>query len=95
MALPFDIIKFDRSLVTAGRSDDRSARLVENMAHMFRDMEYDVLYEGIEDEKDEEKYGRLSAAYMQGYRYSRPVPIERLRDFLEKERPGTETEEGQ
>jgi EAL domain-containing protein (putative c-di-GMP-specific phosphodiesterase class I) len=82
MELPFDIIKFDRSMVVASAADDRSERIVENLAHMFRDMEYSVLYEGVEDDSDEARCRGMSATYLQGYKYSRPVPIERLRDFL-------------
>ena len=84
MELPFDIIKFDRSLVIASGSDKRSEKIVENLAHMFREMDYSVLYEGVEDEMDEERCREMSAAYLQGYKYSRPVPIEQLREFLPK-----------
>ena len=84
MELPFDIIKFDRSLVIASRADERSERIVENLAHMFQDMDYSVLYEGVEDDSDEERCRDMSASYLQGYKYSRPVPIEQLREFLPK-----------
>ena len=82
MELPFDIIKFDRSMVIASGTDDRSGKIVENLAHMFRDMEYAVLYEGIESDTDEARCREMSAVYLQGYKYSRPVPIEQLRGFL-------------
>ena len=82
MELPFDIIKFDRSMVIASGTDRRSEKIVENLAHMFRDMDYSVLYEGVEDDSDEERCREMSASYLQGYKYSRPVPIEQLRDFL-------------
>ena len=84
MELPFDIIKFDRSLVIASGSDERSEKIVENLAHMFKEMDYSVLYEGVEDDMDEERCREMSAAYLQGYKYSRPVPIEKLREFLPK-----------
>ena len=84
MELPFDIIKFDRSMVIASSIGERSERIVENLAHMFRDMDYSVLYEGVEDAVDEERCREMSASYLQGDKYSRPVPIERLRDFLPK-----------
>ena len=84
MELPFDIIKFDRSLVIASGTGERPGKIVENLAHMFRDMEYSVLYEGVEDETDEERCREMSASYLQGYKYSRPVPIEKLRDFLQR-----------
>ena len=84
MELPFDIIKFDRSLVVASGTDERSEKIVENLAHMFRDMDYSVLYEGVEDDVDENRCREMSASYLQGYKYSHPVPIERLREYLPK-----------
>ena len=84
MELPFDIIKFDRSLVIASGTDERSERIVENLANMFRDMDFSVLFEGVEDDGDEARCREMSAAYLQGYKYSRPVPIEELRSFLQK-----------
>lgn len=82
MELPFDIIKFDRSLVIASGMDERSENIVQSLARTFKDMKYSVLYEGIEDEKDEERCKAMSATYLQGYKYSRPVPIEKLREFI-------------
>ena len=84
MELPFDIIKFDRSMVIASGTDERSEKIVENLAHMFRDMEYSILYEGVEDSSDEERCKIMSASYLQGFKYSRPVPIETLREFLQR-----------
>ena len=37
------------------------------------------------DEKDEERCRAMSAMYLQGYKYSCPVPIEKLREFLPKQ----------
>lgn len=84
LELPFDIIKFDRSLTIASGVDLKSETMVSYLAHMFSDMEYAVLYEGIEDDNDEERCVRMCAKYLQGYKYSRPIPIEQLRDFFEK-----------
>ncbi len=84
MKLPFDIIKFDRSLVIASQSDERSEEIVGRLAGIFADLKYSVLYEGVEDEKDEERCRNMSASYLQGYKYSRPVPIAELRDFFSK-----------
>ena len=82
MSLPFDIIKFDRSLVIASGTDQRSEQIVENLAHMFEDMDYSVLYEGVENNGDEKRCREMSASYLQGFKYSKPVPIEQLTAFL-------------
>jgi len=85
MELPFDIIKFDKSMVVAARSDAKSETMVSYLAHMFTDMNYAVLYEGIEDEVDEDLASRMYARYLQGYKYSKPIPIEDLTNFFVKE----------
>ena len=84
MELPFDIIKFDRSMVIASGSSDRLRKIVGNLAHMFAGMDYAVLYEGVEDESDEHRCELMAASYLQGYRYSRPMPIAELKNFLAK-----------
>ena len=82
--LPFDIIKFDRSLVIASGHSKRSEKIVHNMASLFSDLNYPVLFEGIENETDEALCRGMSASYLQGYKFSRPVPIADLRRFLDR-----------
>lgn len=84
MSLPFDTIKFDRSLVIASTTEDRSRKMVGNLANMFSNMDYSVLYEGVEKDADETMCRNMSAAYLQGYKYSRPAPIIDLKDYLSK-----------
>lgn len=84
LELPFDIIKFDRSLVLASDASKRSEKMVGSLASMFANLEYSVLYEGIETQGDEERCVNMSASYLQGYKYSRPVPIAELRNFFSK-----------
>ena len=82
LELPFDVIKFDRSMVIASGQDERSGRIVENLAKLFNDFNYFVLYEGIEDSVDENRCVSMSASYLQGYKYSKPVPINELESFF-------------
>ena len=82
MELPFDIIKFDRSLVLAAGADERSRNMVASLARMFTDLRFRVLFEGVEKESDEELCKNMSACFLQGFRYSRPVPVLEMRNFL-------------
>lgn len=82
MELPFDIIKFDRSMVIESGKNEVGAYMVDTFASMFRKLKYRVLYEGIEDENDENRCIGMKAQYLQGYKYSKPIEIERLRSFL-------------
>ncbi len=84
MMLPFDIIKFDRSLVLACRSNERSREIVGRLAAIFAELDYAVLYEGIEDEESEKLCTGMSASYLQGFKYSKPVPIKDLENYFSK-----------
>ena len=84
MEIPFDIIKFDRSLVIGAAGDDKLKSMMAHLAKMFADMDYDVLYEGVENEADETRCIDMSANYLQGYKYSKPIPIEQLKEYLQK-----------
>lgn len=82
MELPFDIIKFDRSLVLACDASARSREIVSSLANMFARMKYSVLYEGVENEADERMCMGMDASFLQGYKYSRPIPIEKLAEYM-------------
>ncbi|MBQ6550581.1 MAG: EAL domain-containing protein [Lachnospiraceae bacterium] len=82
MELPFDIIKFDRSMVLAAGADERSKKMVSNLANMFSNMGYYVLYEGVEKDSDEDLCKGMSASYLQGFKYARPVPITDLIEYV-------------
>lgn len=84
MEIPFDIIKFDRSmLIESGRSETGEF-MVGTFAGMFKKLNYSVLFEGVEDEHDEQHCIRMQASYLQGYKYSKPIPIDDLRGFLKQ-----------
>ncbi|MBQ7583628.1 MAG: EAL domain-containing protein [Lachnospiraceae bacterium] len=84
MELPFDIIKFDRSLVIESGKNKEGEYMVDTFASMFRKLNYRVLYEGIETENDESRCINMSAQYLQGFKYSKPVEMDTLRAFLSK-----------
>jgi len=85
MELPFDIIKFDRSMVLASNVDEKSEKMVSHLAGMFSEMNYSVLYEGVETDTDEAHCVKMNAKYLQGYKYSRPIPMEQLTEYFEKD----------
>ena len=84
MEIPFDIIKFDRSMLIESVKNDSSKFMVSTFANMFNKLNYSILFEGVEDERDELHCINMEAKYLQGYKYSKPIPIENLREFLTK-----------
>lgn len=84
LELPIDIIKFDRSLTNLACSNELSKYMVKNFSKIFIQSNYEILFEGIENASDEELCKEMNAKYLQGYKYSKPIPISRLIYFLEK-----------
>ena len=82
IGLPIDIIKFDRSLTILASKNDESQFMVGSFSEIFKKADYQILFEGVEDEHDEEQCINMNAQYLQGYKYSKPIPMEQLRDFL-------------
>ncbi len=82
--LPFDIVKFDKSLLTSMKISDTSKYMVTNMSKMFKDIGYNILFEGVEDSDDENVCQNLGFDYLQGFKYSKPVAIEEIEPFLKK-----------
>ena len=85
LELPFDIIKFDRSLVMACSLNNKSEIMVKKMSEMFNNFNLSILFEGVETSKDIKKCKDMNGDYLQGFYYSKPVPIEELTNFLSKQ----------
>ena len=84
MGLPIDIIKFDRSLTIMASTDEGKASMVRSFADIFYNAHYQVLFEGVENEVDEQLCKGMKAVFLQGYKYSKPIPLESLTDYLNK-----------
>lgn len=84
IGLPIDIIKFDRSLTIMAGKNETSKFMVGSFSEIFKKADYQILFEGVEDEKDEQQCIGMEAMYLQGYKYSKPIPINQLADFLVK-----------
>ncbi len=83
LGLPMDIIKFDRSLTIMSSQNDNYRYMVGSFSDIFKNSNYCILFEGVEDENDEIRCTGMNAKYLQGYKYSKPIPIEKLKDFLD------------
>ena len=80
--LPIDALKIDRSFVGRLGTSARSRELVRTIVTMGRNLDLDVIAEGIETAVEEEILQELGCTHGQGYRYSRPVPGPSLRAVL-------------
>jgi len=77
-ALPFDVLKIDRSFVSAISSARESRKIVAAMVGLARSLNLTAVAEGIEMEKQAQMLIRLDCEQGQGWLYGRPATAEDL-----------------
>ena len=89
-ALPIDIIKIDRSLVTSCLINKQHKIIVETLLAIAKQLGIKTFASGIETPTQEAFLQKNKCHYVQGFLYSQALPIGPLIDFLAR----TETQEG-
>ena len=78
-SLPLKIVKLDRTFVN-NNEQPKMEVFVENFIRMFKDMDMEIVVEGIETEQMVKRFSELRCDFIQGYYYSKPIPE---KDFVE------------
>lgn len=79
---PIGTLKIDRSFVRDITEDESDAKIVETVVLMARNMGIDVVAEGVETREQLDLLASFGCATVQGYYYSRPLPLEEIIRFL-------------
>lgn len=74
-ALHFDHLKLDKSLVNNLISNENARIIVENIFHLCKELDIQVVAEGVESVEQLEILKKLECWYIQGYYYNKPMPI--------------------
>jgi EAL domain-containing protein (putative c-di-GMP-specific phosphodiesterase class I) len=74
--LPVDTLKIDRSFVTDMMSGPAGLALVSTVIDLAHSLKLKVVAEGVETEEQSHLLRLLGCDEMQGYLFSKPVPIE-------------------
>jgi diguanylate cyclase (GGDEF)-like protein len=80
--LSFDALKIDRSFISRLTTSPRSKELVRTIVTMGRNLNLDVIAEGIEEPSELDSVRDLGCTHGQGYLYSRPVPAAEFTAYL-------------
>lgn len=80
--LPFYTIKIDRSFVLMMEKNEEMLKLVKNLISTFKDSNLKILMEGVETEKQDELVKKAGVDYIQGFLYSKPLPMESYLSLL-------------
>ncbi len=81
MSLPLKIVKLDKTFVD--EQDNPKMRVVlQNTVKMLKDMDMEIVVEGIETENMVKHFSELKCDFIQGYYYSKPIPEEQFVEFI-------------
>lgn len=74
--LPVDTLKIDRSFITGMTDGPQGLALVSAIINLAHSLKLNVVAEGVETEQQQRLLRLLACDEMQGFLYSKPVPVE-------------------
>ena len=81
---PIDVIKVDRSIVVNSVLMERGSIMIDAIVAMAHKMGIKVVCEGVETDEQDAMVKRVGADLIQGFRYSRMIPLEETDRFMVK-----------
>lgn len=73
MKYPFKLIKLDKSMVWSAADSEKAMSLLKHTVSMIKDMNMEIVAEGVETAAQANMLAQMGCDYFQGYYYSRPV----------------------
>lgn len=80
-----DVLKIDMKFMSKGKDDKRAAKIIAAVIRMAESLEMPVIAEGVEEEQQVEMLKSLGCDYIQGYYFSRPIPMEEYEKLIHQE----------
>ena len=80
---PLDVLKIDRSFIQHICSLDDKQAVVDAIIQMSHRLKMKVVAEGVESAQQVELLKEMGCDFIQGYYYSKPLPINELIDFIQ------------
>ncbi len=85
---PVDILKIDKSFVDPlDEATEEGAAFVQMILRLARDLRVTTVAEGVESGVQRDALTKLHCHSAQGYLISRPLPAERVHEFIDHQRP--------
>ena len=78
-----DVLKIDRSFIQHICSLDDKQAVVDAIIQMSHRLKMKVVAEGVESAQQVELLKQMGCDFIQGYYYSKPLPMDELLDFIQ------------
>ena len=77
---PIDMLKIDMNFLPRGSMAERSRIIISSVIHMAKRLGIKVIMEGVETQEQRDFLRDLQCDYIQGYFYSKPIPVTEYED---------------
>lgn len=84
ITLPTDIVKIDKSILWPAMENQEAFVILRHTVEMLSSLNKKIVVEGVENVEMAKLLIDMNCDYLQGYYYSKPVPVEDYIAFLEK-----------
>lgn len=82
VAMPVDIVKFDRGMTLSYFENAKAKHVMDAAMTMIKEMNLEIVSEGIENEEQLKILEELGIQYIQGYYFSKPLPENKFVEFI-------------
>lgn len=85
LKLPINYLKIDKSLVDVSVENKECRPFFQNLVRGIHSLGKSIIVEGVEDNEQLDFIKQCGCEYIQGYVFSRPLPLNELEAFLKKQ----------
>ncbi|MDD7516039.1 EAL domain-containing protein [Ruminococcus flavefaciens] len=78
----FDVLKIDMKFLSGFRNNEKTRPILENIVNLTKQLKMVSLTEGVETKEQFDFLGTIGCERAQGYLFSKPVPLEELRERI-------------
>jgi len=87
--MPVDLVKFDRTMVNAYFNNEKAKIMLESVTEMIKRMGMQIVAEGVEEQHQLKQLSKLGIDFIQGYYFSKPLPVNEFLDFVRRNKSST------
>ncbi|MBO4678249.1 MAG: EAL domain-containing protein [Lachnospiraceae bacterium] len=74
--MDFEVVKLDKSLLGKGVENDKAKKVISSIIHMAKELNMEVLAEGVETVEELKLLRSLRCDIVQGFFFDKPLPVE-------------------
>ncbi len=81
--VPVDYLKLDMGFMSKAGNQDKGGKILSSIVGMAHQLELHVIAEGVETKQQADYLKSIGCRYMQGYFFSKPLPVSEFEKLLE------------